>query len=236
MKLYPFACAFALACSLTACAYTNHLLEEEREPADGSYHVVSDMPISAYDSWIYINLETGETETHPDAGEWIYDDGSIRAAGTEEEVGMEWHVAVHRYDFRTNNARVLDTGVSDISSITERPSGTYVADEPAPYEDELAKEEAGEAYYYILSMDMTDMMSGNVGYAHYPLINRPLCGSVIRTPTGSMPPYTYDVGTKPVFVLQWDDGSWAKLQITSTFSSRQTTGYLAFNYIYYPGE
>ncbi len=232
MKFYEFLFALAVAGGLTACAYTNHFEEEDVIPDDGSYYVLSDVEISAYDSWLYINLETGEMETHPDAGEWIYDDGTIREAGEEEPVGMDWHIAAHRYEFKTNGASVLNTGVTDMNSVTELPDGIYTADELAAYEDELAKEEAGEGAYF-LSMDMAEMMSGNVGYAHYPVINRVLSDGIVRTATGSMPPYTYDVGNKPVFVLKWDDGHWAKYQMTSTFSSRGTTGYLSFNYIYY---
>ena len=98
----------AFAFLATACAYTNHFIDEEDEP--NSYAKIVDINASPYNSWIYINLQTGETETHPDYNPWIYSsDGSIREAQVPEEITIDWHIAIHRYEFKTNGAEVFNT-------------------------------------------------------------------------------------------------------------------------------
>lgn len=227
----------AVACVATACSYTNHFLpedeSEEEIPEELPYGKLDNVKVSAYDTWTYINLKTGETETHPDATEWIYSGtGNLREAQQAEPIGIEWHVAVHRYEFKTNGATVLNTGTTDMDAVSTLPEGTYTADEVAPYETESVKETGG----YVLSMDLAGMMDGSVGYAHNPVINRPLCDGITRTATGTMPPTVYDT-TKAVFVLKWADGNWAKLQLTSTsHTSTGVTHYLSFNYKYYAAQ
>lgn len=226
----------AVALCAAACSYTNHFLPEgeEDEPQETlPYDRLNNVKISAYDTWTYINLETGETETHPDATEWIYSGtGNIREAQQAENIGITWHVAVHRYEFKTNGAAVFNTKETDITAVTELPEGDYVPDETASYETESVKDNGG----YVLSMDLSKMMDGSVGYAHYPIINRLLCNGITRTATGAMPPTIYDT-TKHVFVLKWDDGSWATLQVTGT--SHTATGvsnYMSFNYKYHAAQ
>lgn len=223
----------AVVFSMTACAYTNHFLDEEEEPEDGTYSALKDVNNTGYDTWTYINLQTGETETHPDASEWIYSgDGSIREAQAEEEIGIDWHIAIHRYEIKTNGASVLNTGKTDMLEVTGLPDGTYTLDYVAVYEEELEKTDETQ---YLLVMDMSGMMSGSIGYAYRPVINKVLCDGVTRTATGSMPPTIYGT-TKEVFALKWNDGSWAALQITDTYSSTSASGYMSLNYKYHPAE
>lgn len=235
MKFYKYISMLAVALSVTACGYTNHFLDEEEVPDDRPYATLTDVNATAYDSWTYINLVTGATETHPDAGEWIYGgDGTIREAVEAEEVGIDWHIAVHRYEIKTNGASVLNTGETDILGVTELPAGTYAPDVTVTYEDELAKDEAGEPCY-LLSMDMSNMMGGNIGYAHHPVISRVLSDGVTRKATGSMPPTLYGT-TEEIFALKWEDGSWAKIQIAATYSTIGSSGYLSFKYKHYSAE
>lgn len=231
MKTINYLAMLAVALSATACGYTNHFLEEEIPGDDAPYQTLKDVNGTAYDSWTYINLKTGETKTHPDTSEWIYGgDGSIRKEQPSEEIGIDWHIAVHRYELRTNGASVLNTGATDILSVTELPAGNYTSDTVLPYEDELEK--GSDETQYLLITDMSGMMGGNIGYIHYPSVNLPLCNGITRTATGSMPPTLYGT-TEEVFALKWEDGTWATLQITGTYSSGGSSGYLSFNYHYY---
>lgn len=233
MKKYKYLLMFAVSYCVTACAYTNHFLDEEEEPEVNTYSTLKDINNTAYDTWTYINLQTGEIETHPDASEWVYSgDGSLREAQAEEEIGIDWHIAIHRYEIKTNGASVLNTGKTDMLEVTELPDGTYMPDYVAVYEEELKKNDETQ---YILVMDMSGMMSGNIGYAHRPTINKILCDGVTRTATGSMPPTIYGT-TEEVFALKWDDGNWATLQITDTYSSTSASGYMSLNYKYHLAE
>ncbi|MDR0745730.1 MAG: HmuY family protein [Mediterranea sp.] len=232
MRTLKYMAMLAVTFCLTACGYTNHFLDEEEEEATtDTYNTLSNVTVSAY-TWTYINLITGETETHPDTSEWIYTgSGDIREAQQAEAIGIDWHVAVHRYEFKTNRASVLNTGLTDILSVTRLPDGTYTPDETAAYETEAEKENG-----YLLIMDMAGMMNGVIGYARNPVINRVLCGAITRTATGGMPPTVYGT-TNEVFVLKWTDGSWATLQITGTLHTETSVShYMSFNYNYYSTE
>ncbi len=236
MKIYHFLLIQAVVLCMTACAYENHFLDEgEPDPGDDApYHTTEDLNCSNYGGWTYVNLQTGETETHPDTSGWIYTDGTVREAQAPEAVTIDWHIAFHRYEMKTNSATVCNTGATDITAVTELPSGTYAADETVNYDQELAKDEAGESSYLIVT-DMSNMMSGSVGYARDATINRTLCDGITRTATGGMPPTLYGT-TGEVYALKWEDGNWAKIQFTSVYSSGGGSGYLTFNYKYYPAQ
>ncbi len=232
MKIIHYLTMQAVALSVTACAYTNHFLDEEDETQadDAPYQTLTDVNGTAYNSWTYINLQTGEMEVHPDASEWIYTDGSTREAQTPEEIGIDWHIALHRYELKTNGAAVLNTGETSMLSVTELPEGEYTTDTVVPYEDEAEK--SSDETQYLLITDMSGMMSGNLGYVHYPTLNLTLCSGITRTATGGMPPTLYGT-TGEVLALKWDDGTWATLQITDAYSTGGASGYISFNYNFY---
>ncbi len=234
MKFNHFLLAQAITLSVTACAYENHFIDEDEvdSSVETAYLTMENLNCANYGGWTYVNLETGETETHPDASEWIYSDGTVREAQDPEEITIDWHIAFHRYEMKTNDATVCNTGITDITAVTSLPDGTYTADETVTYEEEAAKDEAGEASYLIMT-DMSNMMSSIIGYAHTATINRTLSDGITRTATGSMPPTIYGT-TGEVFALRWDDGSWAKILITAVYDSSGASGYLSFNYLYYP--
>ncbi|NDV82987.1 HmuY family protein [Bacteroides sp. 51] len=224
----------AVALCATACSYENHFLDED-EPEPGSYDMLWNVGISDYESWTYINLITGETETHSDTGELIYSaKEDIRPAKEEATIGIEWHIAVHRYEFKTNGASVFNTGKTDIMTVTELPEGTYAPDEVVPYETESKK----EGNKYLLTIDMSGMMDEKigVGYSHNPTINRVLCDGIKRTATGTMPPTIYET-KREVLVLKWGDGSWSTLQVTDTkHTVRGVDHYMSFYYNYHSAK
>lgn len=225
----------AVAITATACSYTNHFLseDEKQEAAKGAYHHVEDLNVSEYDSWTYINLMTGKTVTLRDNTTWIYPkSGRKKEATAAPEIPMPWHIAIHRYEFKTNNATALNTHTDSFKDINTPPEGRYQADEAITYEEERLKSD-NKKPYLLLNMDLTHMMDGDVGYAQKAVINRTLCESIKRTETGSMPPYLYSTA-KDVLVLKWENGDWAKIQITRAYKSTGASGFLTLNYQYYP--
>lgn len=214
---------------MTACSYTNHFLDEEAVAPSADYDILVDLDATAYDCWTYVNLETGQTERHPDTGEWYYaGSGLIRNEQAPPSIGMDWHIAVHRYEFRTNNAEVLNTHVPDMAAVKELPYGEYMRDETVCYHDEL---KVTGGVQYLLVMDMSEMIDGNIGYALNGTINRVLCDAVTRTATGSMPPILYG-STGEVLVLKFADGNWATLKIFKTYggSDGARSGMMSFQY------
>ena len=187
---------------------------------DGVGGTKTNLDVSAYDKWTYVNLKTGETEIHPDTSEWIYTDGSVSEPKAKETIGIEWHIAIHRYEIKTNGGMVFDTEKTNMNEITELPEGDYKADENITNEDEE----------YAIITDMSKMMQGNVGYAKTATVNKVLCSWVKKTETGSMPPTIYEP-TMHVIVLKCKDGSWAKLQFTVAGNSETNkSGFVTFNY------
>lgn len=193
---------------------------------DGIKNTKTNLDVSAYDKWTYINLETGETETHSDTSEWIYSDETVSEPKAEESIGIEWHIAIHRYEIKTNDGTAFDTGVTNMSEITELPEGKYEEDVAITNEDE-----------YAIITDMTHMMDDSgkgVAYAKTATVNKVLCGWVKKTETGTMPPTIYEP-TKHVMVLKCKDGSWAKLQFTVAGNSETNkSGFVTFNYEFIP--
>ena len=151
-------------------------------------------------------------------------DGSVSEPKAKETIGIEWHIAIHRYEIKTNGGMVFDTEKTNMNEITELPEGDYKADENITNEDEE----------YAIITDMSKMMQGNVGYAKTATVNKVLCSWVKKTETGSMPPTIYEP-TMHVIVLKCKDGSWAKLQFTVAGNSETNkSGFVTFNYEFIP--
>lgn len=67
-----------------------------------------------YEMWTYVNLETGQMETHRDFSEWhVMEKGklleTIPAKGSEADIKIKWHIAIHRFDIRTNEGETIAT-------------------------------------------------------------------------------------------------------------------------------
>ena len=172
-----------------------------------------------YNNWTYVNLKTGETQSLRDFSAWNYwKDGKListaPAQGSEADINMDWHIAVHRYDIKTNEGSVAATGLTELDKLTEWPTNGYEADITV-----------SDSLY----MDLTHMMDGEIGTAATSNINTVLSNSIIRTPTHSMPPTLYSA-SKEVCVLKCKDGSLVKVQITDTYSDTGATGYVTFKY------
>ncbi len=172
-----------------------------------------------YNNWTYVNLETGEMKSLRDFSAWNYwkEDSLVSTApaqGSETDINMDWHIAVHRYDIRTNSGGVAATGLTDLKQLTEWPTDGYKAD--------IIVSDS-------LYMDLTHMMDGEIGYAEKASINTVLSNSIIRTPTHSMPPTIYSA-SKEVCVLKCKDNKLVKIQITDTYSDTGASGYVTLSY------
>lgn len=124
---------------------------------------------SAYDSWLYINLEKGTFIQQKELGEWEYrkfivengkykkdKDGNIAyevtkkvaATGTEKDMPKDWHIAFHVYDPHLNGGGCLMTEETDLSAFKTIPDGDYKTDQAVN-----------------ITVDMSKMMENIVGYA-----------------------------------------------------------------------
>ena len=179
------------------------------------------------DMGTYVNLETGQTETHRDFSEWNYYKvenkkrvkyKTVPAQGSEADIKIKWHIAIHRYDIKTNNGEAVATAEKSISKVKILPATGYEADKII--EDKIIT-------------DPSEMSSGKVGYASKSNLNKVLDGWLIKTPTGKMPPFSYKL-SELVYVVKFKDGSHAKLKFTDHLSSVGKTGHVTFQYEFQP--
>ena len=201
MKVKSILAMALLALFTTSCS------DDDDEPKLPTSEGVKEMTVSTadYSEWIYINLKTGETQSATVAGPWKYIGGEDEVMDEKNpdmkgSVPANWDIAVHYYEIRTNEGMAVATTATDFAQVTELPATGWESDKAVKAEDQT------------IIVDMKNMMKGQVGYADG-VINPVLCKWVTKTPTGSMPPYTYDV-TKNVYVVKCKDGNWAKLKFS----------------------
>lgn len=176
---------------------------------------------SDYGTWTYINLKTGETKTVRDFSAWNYmTDGEVvettAAQGSEADVTIDWHIAIHRYDIKTNGGSAVATTSTVMSEVASMPTSGYTED--ATVENTLIT-------------DMANMMAGKIGYASSAKMNTVLCEWLKKTATGTMPPYIYEP-TNLIYVVKNSDGSYAKLKFTDNTDAEGNSGYVTFSYEY----
>ena len=127
---------------------------------------------------------------------------------------MVWDIACHRWDVRTNGGAGLETSYTSLDQVTSIPTGTYV-------EDEWTTE--------TISADMTNMLSGDIGYAEG-YVNFEL-SKWMDVDTNNMPP-TY-TPSNLVYSVQMSDGTYAAIILADYLKTGGTTkGYLTIDYIY----
>lgn len=132
-------------------------------------------------------------------------DSYTYATDAAEEAKLDWDIAVHKYDIRTNGGLVKKLAKNDMNAVTS-------ADIPAD------NEMTGDIESTVIA-DMSNMMSGYVGMSNV-MLNSELCGWVTATPTGSMPPYTYSLNDN-VFLVKVGGKVW-KMQFTAYNSLGKT--------------
>ena len=195
----------------------------EPKPTPGKT-VAKKMTVDAtnYADWTYINLETGETEVHRDFSSWTsYKRDTVisrtPAKGSESDVKIKWHIAIHYFDVKTNAGEAVATTETELDKVTSLPAAGYKP-------DTVVKAR--------VITDMSKMQQGLVGYAAQSSLNATLGGWLIRTPTGTMPPYTYKLSEK-VYVVKFKSGANAKLKFTDySDATGRKNGVVTFSYVY----
>lgn len=176
---------------------------------------------SDYGTWTYIDLKTGKTQTLRDFSTWNYlTEGNIVETvppqGSQADITIDWQIAIHRYDIKTNGGEAVATTERVMANVTTMPENGYTTD---------------QTVRNTLLTDMSGMADSKLGYAATADMNPVLCGWLKKTATGAMPPYTYDP-THLIYVLKCKDGSYAKLQFTDYTDSEGKSGYVTFSYEY----
>lgn len=163
-----------------------------------------------YGEWTYFRFVDGTTTTLQIQKKEV-GDSYVYEVDAEEEGALAWDIAVHKYNMRTNNGLVKKLEVRNFDAVTV---GNVPADE----------EMVGDTDGSVMA-DMSQMQSGFVGYQKVKL-NQELGGWVTATPTGTMPPYKYELNDN-VFVVKVNGKVW-KMQ----FNAYTYGGKTAAKFIY----
>lgn len=160
---------------------------------------------------IYVNSSDYETWTYID-----FENRIIDSLPVEEPAPAHWDIAIHRYDAKTDNARVIGTELTDINEArTWRDTG----------------EEKGVADIWTtdkIVTDMSTMMEGYLGYvdSYY----NPELSEWLDVDTSTMPP-NYTLSGK-VYIILLQDGKKAAVKLIDFMNQAGIKGYMTLQYIY----
>ncbi|HBX20794.1 MAG TPA: hypothetical protein DEF88_10155, partial [Porphyromonadaceae bacterium] len=72
---------------------------------------------TSYSDWTYINLETGATQVVKDYSKWYYagDKTYAEAQAKESDITIDWHIAIHRFNVKTNKGGAVETSATALS-------------------------------------------------------------------------------------------------------------------------
>lgn len=161
---------------------------------------------SSYTKWTYLNFDTRTIDT-------TY----INRNGSEDgNVPSGWHIAVHRYDVKTNGGLVLQTEYSDPALLVSSgilPEGEFK-------EDILTTDR--------IVTDMSGMMDGNIIYA--PSYYNEELSRWLNVDTSQMPPI-YTMSGK-VYLLRVSDGRHAAIILRDYMNDAKVKGFMTIDYVF----
>lgn len=213
----------AMTVSLSACegifdgVYDTAPAEELKdfgfiEVDDANYSGTIYVDATDYTKWIYVDLH----EQVVDSTRIVDESGAEIPLGESGVLPQSWDFAIHRYDAKTNDGAVLEsgsTGFDVLISAGHIPEGTYVTDEWTTDR---------------ITIDMSGMMQGNIKYAasNY----NSVLSSWLDVDTSTMPPI-YSLSNK-VYIVRLKDGTHAALKLVDYRNSNMDKGFMKIEYIY----
>lgn len=174
----------------------------------------------AYANWTYVNLATGEHETHPDFGTWTYINTKTKEVTTEKKAGslddvkIKWDLAFRYNMIRTNNGATKLLAATEFNEVkTADMTGINVMDTVATGKDRVM-------------VDFANMMNGILTYTSNDVRNPVL--STMFTRKGQMPNISYE--PKPnVVALRTNDGRHFLLKFKGFTNNAGTNGFYTFD-------
>lgn len=155
---------------------------------------------TSYTRWTYIDFHTQKFDT--------------LEVGDPEPA--HWDIAIHRYDCKTNGAKVAMTGASGLNSMAE----LYRVNESDFGADVWAENK--------IIVDMSGMAQGVIRYT--PSYYNPVLSSWLNVDTSNMPP-TYTPSGK-VYLVRFTDGTQAALLFSGFTNDAGVKGHLTIDYKY----
>lgn len=153
-----------------------------------------------YTKWHYINLH----------------DRQITTTAIDGRPPEKWDLAIHHYDAKTNNGRVVESNATDFGSLPSVGSfdkGLFIPDKWST--DRII-------------IDLSKMMSGIILYAkdYY----NPCLSKWLDVDISIMPPI-YTLSGK-IYILSLPDGTYAALRLVNYMSDTAKKGFMTIDYKY----
>ena len=150
--------------------------------------------------------------------QWVYIDFSEQSTvtlGYDEDAPQNWDIAVHRYDVKTNGAKVVETNYSDFDQAI-----TATIDEADLVSDIWTTNQ--------IVIDMSTMMDGYLGYTESSY--NPELSKWLNVDTSTMPPIYTPSGK--VYIVYLPDGTRAGVKLLNFMNDMQVKGYMTIQYMY----
>jgi hypothetical protein len=147
---------------------------------------------------------------------WIYLDFSEHRADSVsvfDEAPLNWDLAIHRYDAKTNGGAVAETDIEDFNLLSTAKIGNYVGDTFTTKK---------------IVTDMSTMMDGYLSYVESDY--NAVLSQWLNVDTSNMPP-TYTLSNK-IYILKLADGSKAALKLENYMNESAIKGYMTISYMY----
>lgn len=205
--VFKYTIILGAAMSLSACngmfeSIYDDPIEGEMEIKEGSF---SQINTTEYTNWVYINLSERKATT-VEIGE-----------EHNSEIPAEWHLAIHRYDIKTNEGAVCQTIYTSIDDLK--------ANGQLPAEEDFMKDEWTTDK---IAIDMSGMMEGNIIYTED--YRNAILSGWLNVDTSSMPPiYTM---SNQVYLIRLKDNTYAAIRFTNYTNARGVKGYIDFDFLY----
>ena len=160
-----------------------------------------------YTNWVYINLHTKD---------------SVTLDYLNEDVPIDWDIALHRYDVKTNGGAGVETSFTSLDALKQSVQDGEFA---RPADDQWQPDVLDS-----ITVDMSHMMEGYLIYA--PSSVNVEIGKWLNLDMSQMPPIYTPSGK--VYLVRLADNTVAALLFTgySNPSYHNAKGYISFDYIY----
>ena len=181
------------------------------EPLETSEYGFVEPCTSTAPGVIYVNATDYTTWTYID-----FQTQSIDSLAVTDAPPAKWDIAIHRYDTKTNNAKVVGTPLTDIN----QARGWKNVDNLPEVADVWTTD--------VIVTDMSTMMDGYLTYidSYY----NPELSKWLDVDTNTMPPI-YTLSDK-VYVIYLENGERAAVKLTDYMDSAGIKGYMTIQYIY----
>lgn len=203
-------CTLGMTVVLLFLFSCDNIYDDPSEMPNGSNeaNTYTHIDATSYANWVYLNLTDGSQTT------LTYDNTT--------DIPTEWTIAIHRYDIKTNSGAAHRTSFTSLEELTSALNkGTF----PMPDASEFTTDEPGK-----ISIDMSQMMEGNIVYADAE--TNKVLAQWLNVDTSSMPPtYTMD---NHVYLVRTSNGKMAAIQFTGYSNPylSNTKGYISLKYAY----